>query len=166
MTSQSAYCLSRENRILHETNDKQQISLGNFTLLRPLASLPVQNKCLKKFEVRMTSQSAYCLSRENRILDETNDKQQISLGNFQLIRPLASLPVQNKCLKKFEVRMTSQSAYCLSRENRILDETNDKQQISLCNFQLIRPLASLPVQNKCLEKVLTWRHIRLSQSAR
>ena len=100
MTSQSAYCLSRENRNLDETNDKQQISLGNFTLLRPLASLPVQNKCLKKFEVTMTSQSAYCLSRENRILDETNDKQQISLGNFQLIRPLASLPVQNKCFEK------------------------------------------------------------------
>ena len=51
--------------------------------------------------------------------------------------------------------MTSQSAYCLSRENRILDETNDKQQISLGNFPLIRPLASLPVQNKCFEKV--WR---------
>ena len=51
--------------------------------------------------------------------------------------------------------MTSQSAYCLSRENRILDETNDKQQISLGNFKLIRPLESLLVQNKCFEKV--WR---------
>ena len=51
--------------------------------------------------------------------------------------------------------MTSQSPYRLSRENRILDETNDKQQISLSNFKLIRPHASLPVQNKCFEKV--WR---------
>ena len=48
----------------------------------------------------MTWQSAYCLSRENRILDEKNDKQQISLGNFPLIRPLASLPVQNKRFEK------------------------------------------------------------------
>ena len=51
--------------------------------------------------------------------------------------------------------MTSQSAYCLSREYWIPDETNDKQQILLDSFPLIRPLASLPVQNKCFEKV--WR---------
>ena len=45
----------------------------------------------------MMLQSAYCLTRENRILDVKNEKQQISLGNFPLIRPLASLPAQNKC---------------------------------------------------------------------
>ena len=100
MTSQSAYCFSRENRILDEKNNKQQISLGNFLLMRPLTSLPVQNKCFEKFDVTMTSQSAYCLSRENRILDERNDKQQISLGNFPLIRLLASLPVQNNYFEK------------------------------------------------------------------
>ena len=55
---------------------------------------------LKMIDVTMTSQSAYCLSRENRILDQKNDKQQISLGNFPLIRHLASLPVQNKWFKK------------------------------------------------------------------
>ena len=103
----------------------------------------------------MTSQSAYCLSHENRIKDETNDKQQILLGNFQLIRTLASQPAQNKYLEKFEVTMTSQSAYCFSRENKMLDDKNDKQQISLRNFPLIRPLASMPVQNKYFEKV--WR---------
>ena len=48
----------------------------------------------------MTSQSTYCLSLENRILDEKNDKQQISLGNFPLMKPLASLPVQNKSFEK------------------------------------------------------------------
>ena len=100
MTSQSAYCFSRENRILDEKNNKQQISLGNFLLMRPLTSLPVQNKWFEKFDVKMTSQSAYCLSRENRILDERNDKQQISLGNFPLIRLLASLPVQNNYFEK------------------------------------------------------------------
>ena len=104
----------------------------------------------------MTSQSAYCLSRENRILDEKNDKQQISLGNFPLIRPLHHCLSKINVLKKFDVTMTSQSAYCLSRENRMLDEKNDKQQISLSNFPLIRPFASLPVQNKYFEKV--WRN--------
>ena len=57
-------------------------------------------KRVNKFDVTMTSQSAYCLSHENRILDEKSDKQQILLGNFPLIRPLESLPVQNKCFEK------------------------------------------------------------------
>ena len=51
--------------------------------------------------------------------------------------------------------MTSQSAYCLSRENSFKDETNDKQQILLGNFPLIRTVAPLPVQNIYFEKV--WR---------
>ena len=48
----------------------------------------------------MMLQSVYCLTRENRILDVKNEKQQISLGNFPLIRRLASLPVQNTCFEK------------------------------------------------------------------
>ena len=60
--------------------------------------MPVQKKYFEKvWRDDDTSQSAYCLSPENRILDEKNDKQQISLGVFPLIKPLASLPVQNKC---------------------------------------------------------------------
>ena len=35
----------------------------------------------------------------------------------------------------FDVTMKSRSAYCLSGENRILDDKNDKQQISLSNFK-------------------------------
>ena len=60
--------------------------------------------------------------------------------------------------------MMSQSAYCLSRENRILDEKNDKQQIILRNFPLIKPLASLPVQNKCHRHVKLFQNIYFGQA--
>ena len=101
----------------------------------------------------MTSQSAYWLFAENRIVVEKNDKQQILHGNFPLMRSLASLSLQNKCLKRFNVTMTPQSAYCLSRENRILDKkTIDNRYYSVI-FQLMRPLAYLPAGNKYFENV-------------
>ena len=118
----------------------------------------------KKFDVTMTSQSAYCLSGENRILDEKNDKQQISLGNFPLIRSVASLPVQNKCFEKVWRAITSQSAFRLSRENRILDETNDKQQISLGNFPTYKTtlhhcsLSKINVLKNVWTVCPRWRH--------
>ena len=92
----------------------------------------------------MTSQSAYCFSRENKMLDDKNDKQQISLRNFPLIRPLASLPVHDD---------VTFSLLSLAWKRLNVVDKNDKQQISPGNCPLIRPPASLQVQNKGFEKV-------------
>ena len=135
--------------------------LGNFPLIRPLASPPDQNK---PFEKVLTWRWRHIQPIVSRVKIGSWSKKMINnryhSDNFPLIRPLASLPDQIKCFEKVwrddvTVTMASQSAYCLSRENSFKDETNDKQQILLGNFPLIRTLAPLPVQNKCFEKV--WR---------
>ena len=65
MTSESAYCLSRENRILDEKTINNRYD-------SPIVS---------RFE-KVWREITGLSSRENRT--KTNNKQQISLGNFNL----------------------------------------------------------------------------------